>query len=295
MIYGERKATYPIQVDAETNYCDLAKYIDEHKHLIKENGENPSEEEKIFRYLYAILYASAVKAKYFINWEDYDKYSLYGAGQIYMSMRDKEAHAGEIRRGKEIKPIKNTLDFIHIVMPHLKVNYQQDNFRLVCDPGADDRIDTERALAETKQNIQEDYNYALADLMDDSIKMLPTIIKKVVAESPYTDPVILKNLKISCKLTLINSVTLPSKIKEDKKSYEALCKAFLKESDTKPILWHLPEGMSGYISMLVKKIKVRLTEEINDTSHQFDLEDNILDAIMASGFESSNKSDLEDE
>lgn len=295
MIYGERKATYPVQVDAETNYCDLCKYIDEHKYLIKENGENPVEEEKIFRYLYGILYGFAVKEKYFINWEDYDKYALYGAGQIFMSMRDKEMHAGEERRGKIVQPIKNMLNFIHMVMGPLKVNYQQDNFRLVCDPGADDKLDTEKAETEAKRSIQEEYNYALGEIMDESIQSLPSIIDAVIAETPYTDPIMKKNLAISCKLTLVDSITLPSKIKEDKKSYEALCKAFSKEQANSPILWHLPDTMSSYVAVLVKKIKIKLTEEINDSSHHFDLDDNILDAIMASGFESSTKTDLEEE
>lgn len=269
-------------------YTDLAIFIDKHISEIVNDGEYPELEKTIFHYLYSICYVLACKGKLFTKFEDYDGFAIYAASQMYIIMRNRITHQGEIRRDKEIKPIKSCLNYIKHTLYPFKVNYQKANFRDIINP---DVVDFDsNMLADNIKNGVRDTNFKTMNFMIlDSFNELPNIIKQVVNETPYAKNTIMyKNIYISCLLSFINNVTLPNHIDKDTKNYDSLCRYYVKSSYQKPILWHLDADMSDYIKLLLNKIKHRLSIDLQETKSQFDLDDNVVDSIVASAYEEYN-------
>lgn len=102
--------------------------------------------------MYHLIYALACKQGFFKNFADYDKFACYAATEVYLAMRRKLQHAGEIRHGKEIVPIKSVLNYVKTVLYPLKVNYQRENFSTVIDETANDKyLEFEENMKESVQ------------------------------------------------------------------------------------------------------------------------------------------------
>ena len=198
--------------DPGLKYTDMCIYIDENLDKITKTGEFPEIETKVYEYLYHILYALACKQNFFPRFEDYDMFATYGAGELYMSMRNKQINAGKIVRGKEVVPIISCLNFIKSVLFPLKVNYTRQNFSTIFNPEIDQ--DTSIIGEDLRASIKADYQRDLLTDLEEVLQDLNKYISKVVYSTPYKlFPVMLKRLYISCQLTLLNDITIPNKLK----------------------------------------------------------------------------------
>lgn len=192
---------------ANMKYTDMCIFIDQHMPETVNNGEYPYIESKIFEYLYHIIYALACKQNFFKNFDDYDTFSMYGASELFLSMRNKQRNAGKIVRGKEVVPVKSCLNFIKSVLFPLKVNYQRNSFASILNPELNQS--TDRIEETIKANVRSNYSFSLEDDLNDMSNQLPSIVRKVIKETPYRlDPLMCSRLTISCMLTFINDVTL---------------------------------------------------------------------------------------
>ena len=206
------------QKDPKMKYTDLCIYIDANMSKVVNNGEFPDIENKIVEYLYHILYALACKKSFFKRYEDYDNFALYGAAELYISMRNRFLNLGKVVRGKEVVPIKSCLNFIKSVLFPLKVNYQKQFYATVLNPDIDDRI--YGYDEEMRSEVRQQYQISLVQALEEILKDLPRHIYKLLNDSPYrNDPLMIKRLYISCLLTFISDITIPNKLRNklDKK------------------------------------------------------------------------------
>lgn len=200
-------------------YTEMCMYIDANLDKIVQTGEHPDIENKIFEYLYHILYALSCKQNFFPKFEDYDLFALYGASELYISMRNKQRNAGQIIRGKEVVPIKSCLNFIKSVLFPLKVNYTRQTFATVFNPELDQ--DTSIISENLKEGIRSAYRPELDQDLDDVMKHLPNYIEKIVHQTPYkNDPLMVKRLYISCQLTFLSDITIPNKLTKRLNKYK---------------------------------------------------------------------------
>lgn len=277
----------------ELKYTDLCIYIDANLDNIIHPGEHPEIENKVYEYLYHILYALACKQNFFPNFEDYDLFASYGAAELYISMRNKQINAGKIVRGKEVLPIKSCLNFIKSVLFPLKVNYTRQNFATVFNPeiGQDNSILESDMRNAVRAQYQEDLEVDLNEVLS----KLPSYINKVLKQTPYKyDPLMLKRLYISCQLTLLSDITIPNKLKNKKDRYNKTGEdnkilSLYTSNSTEVILWHLPEHIRDYVRLLVTKIKHIITDEINETRSYRDLSDEVVDSIIKSAYSQYDK------
>ena len=203
---------------ADMKYTDMCIYIDANLDKIIQTNEYPEVESRVYEYLYYILYALACKQNFFPNFEDYDAFAMYGAGELYLSMRNKQANAGKTVRGKEVVPIKSSLNFIKSVLFPLKVNYTRQNFATVFNPEINQ--DTSIISDDLKTNIKSQYQRDLQTDLEEVLLELPQFISKVLLQTPYkNDPIMLKRLYVSCQLTLLNDITIPNKLKNKMEKY----------------------------------------------------------------------------
>lgn len=277
-------------------YTDMCIYIDANLDKIINTGENPQIENKIYEYLYHILYALACKQHFFPNFEDYELFALYGASELYISMRNKQRNAGKIIRGKEVVPIKSCLNFIKSVLFPLKVNYTRQNFATVFNPEIDQ--DTNIIAENLKEGIRSEYRHEFESDLREVMMYLPSYINKVLNQTPYkNDKLMLKKLYISCQLTFLSDITIPNKLKNKLNKYqkngdENKLFNIYKLNPDEVILWHLPDHIKDYVRILVTKIKHIITDEINQTRNYNELSDEIVDSIMKSAY--SNYEDKEE-
>lgn len=277
-------------------YTDMCIYIDANLDKIINTGENPQIENKIYEYLYHILYALACKQHFFPNFEDYELFALYGASELYISMRNKQRNAGKIIRGKEVVPIKSCLNFIKSVLFPLKVNYTRQNFATVFNPEIDQ--DTNIIAENLKEGIRSEYRHEFESYLREVMMYLPSYINKVLNQTPYkNDKLMLKKLYISCQLTFLSDITIPNKLKNKLNKYqkngdENKLFNIYKLNPEEVILWHLPDHIKDYVRILVTKIKHIITDEINQTRNYNELSDEIVDSIMKSAY--SNYEDKEE-
>lgn len=281
--------------DPTMKYTDMCIYIDANLDKIIQTNEYPDVESKVYEYLYHILYALACKQNFFPNFEDYDAFAMYGASELYISMRNKQANAGKVVRGREVVPIKSSLNFIKSVLFPLKVNYTRQNFATVFNPEIDQ--DTSIISDDLKTNIKSQYQRDLQTDLEEVLLELPNFISKVLLQTPYKkDAVMLKRLYVSCQLTLLNDITIPNKLKNKLNKYTKMVDDYkilnsYRYNESEVILWHLPEHIKDYVRILVTKIKHLITDAINQSRSYSDLSDEMVDNIMKSAYAQYDEGD----
>lgn len=281
---------------AGMKYTDMCIYIDKNMQWCVKTGEYPDIENKIYEYLYHIFYALACKDNYFSRFDDYDQYALYSAARLYILLRDKYIKAGTVVRGREIVPVKNTLDFIRSVMPHFRTDFQNQNFAIVFNPEINQ--DTSIIEADMKNAIRSDYQNSLEEDFQEVASQIPQFIKQIVRHTPYKkDKVMVRNLYMSCLLTLLNDITIPNRLKNKlNKSKvndgEAVARMYHYNIE-EPVLWHLDVGMSDYIRLLVTEVKYKFTEEFKEARSATDLSDDVVNSIMRSAYATYEERDTD--
>lgn len=276
---------------SKLKYTDMAIYIDAHLSDIVEADKNPKVEQTIFEYIYHIIFALSYKAGFFKNLNYYDDFALYGASELFVSMRKKLLNSGKLVRGKPVVPVKSSLNYIKSVLFPLKVNYQRQFFHTVINPDLIDQ-DTRRLEYDLKSSIMDQYTTNKEEAYEDAIKEMPKAIRDIVNETPFRcDPSMYKKIYISVLLTLINYITLPGKVSNklvkkattDSKTLEKYFEAYQENMNT-VLLWHLDDAWSNYIRILVTKVKKEFSKKVSYYLHFDDLSEEDLDNIMKSAF-----------
>ena len=276
-------------------YTEMCMWVDENAKYIKNTNEYPEIEAKVFEYLYHVLYALAYKYGFFANYADYDDFAVYAAGDVYMSMKKKLIHKGEIIRGKEVVPIKSCLNYIKATLNPLKVNFQNMHFFTVLSDEQDPRVANIGDIL--KEDIQRDYRPRLAKAYVEASEELPNIAWDVLQHDSIffrKDKEMVVRLYLSIMLTLVNDLTLPSKVRKKlskntlvsqvpQKQTSRFMKAYEYNKDP-AILWHLDESYSNYVKLLTTKVKKEFSKRFEYILHKDELSDELLDAVMGTAY-----------
>lgn len=287
-------------------YTDMCIYIDKNMPLVVNKGENPEIENKIYEYMYHIIYALSCKKCYFKHFEDYDNFALYVAAELYINMRNRYLNAGKIIRGREIKPVKSVLNYIKAILFPMRVNYQNQYFTTEIDPSVGQ--DTSKLTYNYRESIRLSYNSELEETFKDCLNRFPQLVKNIIDKTPYrNDKLLCRRLYFSCYLSLLDQVTFTNKLKaklekklernKDADRGEDYIKGVFYDNyinSDSIILWHLDDSFRDYVSILVHRIKEQFSKEFSCEYHRDDLSENILDSILKSALESNNIIENED-
>lgn len=268
---------------ANMRWVDMCKYFDEH------SSDPDRNDELLFQYLTALCYMLACVNRYFRKYSDYEDFALYAATKIYTSM---------CVRGIKIKGI---LNYLKSSLYLLKVRYQQYSFNQIIDKKLNKNVDTLTIKQNIANNIQADYNIGLTEDFLNGLLRLPKILLKVVKNTPFKkDPLIVKRLYKSCLLSFIKSLSFSNSTKDllstkenagiltDKK----LINLYRKEREKSIILWHLPNEFYAYVEILLKRATVEIVTELKQLLKLYKLDESDIDAIMATAFVKTSKSDM---
>ncbi len=262
--------------DANKKYTTMCKEFDEEFYTPNRDDS------KLFGYMYLVFYMLACKSGYFQRFEDYDGYATYAAKTIYTRY---------IKYQRQGKVIKSLLNYAKSCKGHLKTDYQKEAFQQVTQKGDENVMAYVNVY---RQSIQD--SYAQEDLQEEIetlISDLSDVIKRVVDESPYrNDEVLARNIYMSCLITLLSSITLKNstlekieaKTNDFKLTSDYLIKQFQKEKLEEPTLWNLDESFRDTILLLVSKIRVYISDSLNEIRSSYTLPDDVIDAIIANSF-----------
>lgn len=265
---------------------DLCIYVDQNAY--KENHDK----EKLFDAIHNIVIVLAVKAKLFKNWKDYEGFALEYSGNLYKRLTNPRQFLPD-NDPRKLKKIKSILNYIKKTMYPMKVDYQKEIFSQRFDPLLHE---------DSVNNIREKYITQCRNQSNDVLEVnfryylakITNTVKRFLRQTPYReDPVMLHNLYLSCMLTLLNQITLSNHNKNRyknrlKRSYNLqafLNTVFLEELQNSTILFHLPDTMKNYVSVLVARIRKLISKDLFELIGDSQPSDAVIQAIMGSSME----------
>ena len=254
---------------AELRYTQLCMYIDANIEKLRNPGEYPEVEDKIYNYLWLLVKALAIKKRMFQNFEDYDPYSFYAANRLFFALRKNLTNTGKIIKGKLIRPIKSSLNYTKTLLYPMKIEYQRETYKEIIDGEFTAKKFDSFAF---NQKLQESAKSSQlgTDLFPTYLKDLFQGISKIIDEtldsSPFRpDTLEYKHIKITVMLNYLNDLPLH--------------KVLAKESQP-VVLWKLPKSMTNYIKVLIKEINTNLKKEIMECYSSLVADDAVAEQIL---------------
>lgn len=271
---------------------DMCKVFDE------EFPREDRNDDKLFRYLYLIVYAVTLKEKpnWFKDYDEYDAYAIYSTKVLYTRF---------IKQQREGKTLKSILNYFHGAMNGLRINFQKEEFAEIID-SEHNGFSSEKYLSDMQTSLSNEYygeekEFEITKLLKDIHK----VARKVINESPYSrDKVMSHRLYISMLLTFLSNLTINNKAKSrfnkkveknPKDIDDTFTNLLEKEKQEKPILWKLDESMSDYVRLLVNKMKFKLAKDLRDIQNYYIIPEDVVTGIMASAYSDGYKNAMEEE
>ena len=277
---------------ANMKYTDLCKYIDATMYERDENNNPTSlreltdaEIEKVYNYLYNLIYALSVKKKLFTNKFDYDAFCLETAGAIYMRLRkDNQNFDVNAKQNRAIKSIRNYLDG---VLDFRAVTWRQTNYLEIINPEYDsfDAVNGVQGYVLNQATKTYDENKAAA--YQELIKNLPYYITKSADNSIFKNNKLAKHeLILSEYLSLCNCLSLTykqHKYSENRQKDKIL--AQLKERDTfTRVFSSNPLLTMDMVELQLKKALFLMEDDANKIQHDYTPSDEEINDILESAF-----------
>ena len=266
---------------SDMTYTKMAMWIDEN--FYKEGCDHS----KAYSYMYLLGYMLAAKQKFFNDQKDYEEFAAMLAYDTYQRM---------ISPNKA--PLKSVLNYMKSILFFRKGLYKIKKAQKIIDPKYDN-WDSVAYIEKCKDAYETSNRGDLFKGVIETLEEAPNIIKKSIPKVFKHDKVLYKNIYISCLLSMVNRITLPSQY-DDKLDFKLNSspgfdevKYYKKYLDNDIILWHLPETMSSVIVVILNKVNLAISNEIKDLSNDIKISDTDFSHIMTSGFTSggSNEAD----
>lgn len=273
-------------------YTDMAIYIDEHAYREDKTLE---EEATIYEYIYHLINMLAHKHNYFKRAEYYEMFAIDLTNRIYYRLINPKQFEYDEEGNPKLDKIKSVLNYIKAVIYGRKVSFEQENYSQVISPKITD--DNKYALA---YSFDELVNSSSNDLKTVDVQIyLDQISKSVrafVGKLPYAgDPVMFKNIYLSCLLSINNLITLTRRDAEVINSYKRsadsrlklLGKYYSEHKDSYIILYHLDSTMYSYIKIILNELKHIIINDIFELSSENITVDNAMKSFIFSELNST--------
>ena len=269
------------QKPKDVKYTDMCIYID---NIVARGNPTTEEENKIYEYLYHLSFMLAHKHKYFNKSYYYEEFAMWFATEIIYRLFY-NPRLNEIGEDGEpvLSPIKSVLNYMKGIMYGRKVAFEQQTY-------------SQKYSEFEEGNYLYSFNGDPYDSLKESdillyISQISKTIKNIVYKKNFykNDKVLMKNIYMSCLLTILNSLTLSERAKDkfentyssiDSK-YRLLSRLYKENRANGLILYHLDQSMGDYITVLVNKSFKQLKNDLAELSSQsFSLSDSAMNNIL---------------
>lgn len=262
------------QKPKDMKYTDMCIYVDNN---VYRDDLTEEEENLIYQYIYLVCFMLAKKAKFFTKQDTYEDFAIHDATRIYMRYKNPKQEILKEDGSPKLERIKSLLNYAKATLYGAKVEFEQLNYSQVLS-----YEDVESTGFET--------NYSFSNQLSDSVDQLSLvdfehslgdicgIIDSHLSKIPYrNDKKMMRNIKISCLLSLLNSITLTKSDKErydhfDSKPYDhslILETIYLNNKKNSTILFHVDESLRDYITLLTEELRHRIGKELSYSLHTY--------------------------
>lgn len=284
-------------------YTDLCIYIDKTVYNRDENN-NPiglrelSEEEieKVYNYLYNIIFALSMRKKYLPNRNDYESFCIETAGTIYMRLTSKKQDFTS--QADSYKPIKSILNYIKTALPFMVTTWRQTNYAQILSPEINSSEELESAknylyeeaqyqFEEQKRKAYEDTYYGFSTFVDKALNQ--SIFKKNKLQRYY--------LTLSEYLTILNRLTVENKF-DTLSNNRKLNKVQSQVNDNNKTIVNYstdPIITDDLIDLQLRKTFFLLEDEQNKINNDYTPSDTEINNIIATNFPSYGRNQKEDD
>lgn len=243
-------------------YVDMAIWIDDNAYL------DTCDDNKLYEYIYHLVYMLAYKNKLFSKYEYYDSFAIYGATRVFLRLKNKKQFEINYNGDYKLSKIKSVLNYIKTILYPMKVAFEQETYVQTKAKNDEDSLydidlDFHSQLTKTIDELNiVDFKCYLNDISKTIYNFLQII--------PYSkNKSEWNNIYLSCLLTFLNSITLSNKNINKFKSYKTLSKLesidnlIIKEQEDPVILYHLDKSMKNYILVLVNRLKHIIASDLS--------------------------------
>lgn len=281
----------------DIKYTEMAMYIDEK--INSENKLSEKELELIYVYLYHLIRMLAYKKHYFNKTEYYDDFSLLVAGDMMNRLiyNPKLSEVDEFGNPK-MKRLKSILNYLKAILYGRKVLFEQQNYSQKISKQPIEPKITDYAFAQQiRQTKRDQINSNVKLYLGDLSKTITSFINN---NCVYSDPIIRKNIRISCYLSLLNSIiftkqvvdNVNTKYKTSDSKFNYLCLEYTNNRENCVILYHLDDSFKNYITILIRRIFTVIEKDIKELSMGDNyVSDNVLADIAFSELDGKIKDD----
>lgn len=255
----------------DLKYTEMAMYIDERTSSKKDLTEH--ELENIYIYLYHLVRMLAYKNKYFNKVEYYDEFSLMVAGDmmnrlIYNPKLDELNEAGNPKMYR----LKSVLNYLKMVLYGRKVTFEQQYYSQKLSPQQEEVKFTELSFANQINDTKKNHIHSNIKLYMGSLSK--TVTKFINDNCEFNDVILKKNIRISCYLSLLNSIIFSkqtahdvyTKYKTPEAKFNYLCVEYEFNRNNSTVLYHLDNSYKNYVTVLVRRIYTLIETDLKELS-----------------------------
>ena len=269
------------QKPKDVKYTDMCIYIDS---IVARGNPDEKEQTLIFQYLYHIAFMLAHKQNYFNSSHYYDEFAVYFATNVmqrlFYNPRLKEL---DEQGNPLLTPVKSVLNYMKSTIYPRKVEFEQENY---CQKYTGGINASDWILSFNR----DPYESARETDVMFYLKDLPKTVKHIVYNHNFykNDKLLMKNIYLSCLLTIVNSITLSQQDKDKfetsytsiEAKYRLIARIYAYNRANGLILYHLDESYRDYIKVLVNKVFCYLKQDIMELANQYTISDEVMTSIL---------------
>lgn len=277
---------------AKNIYTRMSLYFD--LNIYKE----PRNDTLLYQYLYHIIYMLACRKKFFVSWDDYDKFAIYMATKIYLRYISP-------KHQEEEDKLKSVLNYCKSLLYPTKVDFLKENYAEII--GSDPKSDNDFSILRDSmiEGVQSDHrnNELILNEIIGEFEFLPKLIWKEVKKTPYTtDTVFTHRLFMSVLLTVAKGVTLSNQAisKIQKRLARGLdiddfmLTSLMKERESSVTLWRLDNKYYNLINLLAFKVRKKCGENVGLIRQDYELSSEDVTAVLMSAYGNVARDDNEE-
>lgn len=269
----------------DVRYVDMCIYIDK---KVKEGNPTEDDINLIFEYLYHLSFMLSHKHKYFNESHYYEEFATYLATEVlYRLFYNPKLNKVDENGDPVLRPIKSVLNYMKAIIYGRKCTFESMNYSQKIT-GDHTGIDYNHNIS---HKLKESLIYNIKTCTDIYLDTFSEEVKNIV----YTtceyknDKVLLKNIYISCMLSLTNSITFTE---ADLKSievtyslpdskYKYINRLYKKNRENCVVLYNLPDSFHDYIKITVRRVFKQLQEDLIALDKpDYDITDDILSELI---------------
>lgn len=271
-------------------YTDLCIYIDktvyerdEHNNPTGLREMSDPEITTVYNYLYALIYALAMKKRLMNSKEEYEMFCLDTATNVFLRLRkENQDYSGEASRNKCIKSI---LNYVKFVLPKMAITWKDNNYFQTLKPDYHSEKEVEGIKKFTQAQVTQQYTEERASLYQELLQNIPFYLKSSLEKSVFKKNALEKHqLLLSEYASLCNCLTLTNDKKEltKRKKEKLILEQFKRKQDFTISLSESPMITPEVVDLQLRKGLFLMENTANDIKRDTTPSDEEIYEILSS-------------